>query len=101
MFNLIVHCSFNILEEYHISVEKMSMLQVFLDKVVNARTVVHKIQNIDNEYRNLEMEVLAGEDNFITRVVEYNRIFEFDFSKVVLTRSFDYAVLLTSTIQSF
>ncbi|CAK8694078.1 unnamed protein product [Clavelina lepadiformis] len=80
-FSTIGHIVHLNLREHQLPFKKI-IGQVFLDKVVNARTVVHKIQNIDNEYRNLEMEVLAGEDNFITRVVEYNRIFEFDFSKV-------------------
>ncbi|XP_002124503.2 tRNA (guanine(37)-N(1))-methyltransferase isoform X1 [Ciona intestinalis] len=56
--------------------------QVLLDKIQTARTVVNKHQNIDNKFRNFEMEVIAGENNFITRIVEHGRKFEFDFSKV-------------------
>ena len=56
-----------------------------MDKVPTAKTVVNKIENVSSEYRNLDMEILAGEKNFVTRVVEHNRAFEFDFSKVSIT----------------
>ena len=56
--------------------------QVLLDKIPNVETVVHKPITIENEFRNFQMEVIAGKSNFITKVIEHGRRFEFDFSKV-------------------
>ncbi|KAJ8309525.1 hypothetical protein KUTeg_014399 [Tegillarca granosa] len=56
--------------------------QVFLDKTPTIKTVVNKLNTIDNTFRNFQMEVLAGEENFVTRVRENGFVFEMDFSKV-------------------
>ncbi|KAL5009334.1 hypothetical protein ScPMuIL_014915 [Solemya velum] len=56
--------------------------QVVLDKNSTVKTVVNKLNTIDNEFRNFEMELLAGENNFIAQVKENGCTFEFDFSKV-------------------
>ncbi|KAJ8305113.1 hypothetical protein KUTeg_017338 [Tegillarca granosa] len=64
------------------SVEKIPGRQVFLDKTPTIKTVVNKLNTIDNTFRNFQMEVLAGEENFVTRVRENGFVFEMDFSKV-------------------
>uniref|UniRef100_A0A8D8WVL9 tRNA (guanine(37)-N1)-methyltransferase n=1 Tax=Cacopsylla melanoneura TaxID=428564 RepID=A0A8D8WVL9_9HEMI len=56
--------------------------QVLLDKLPTCKTVVNKAHNIDNTYRNFEMELLAGEDNMITTHKENKCTFKMDFSKV-------------------
>lgn len=56
--------------------------QVVLDKTPSVKTVVNKLNTIDNTFRNFQMELLAGTDNFITRAKENGYIFELDFSKV-------------------
>ncbi|KAJ4429359.1 hypothetical protein ANN_28121 [Periplaneta americana] len=56
--------------------------QILLDKVKGAKTVVNKTDIIDNTYRNFNMEVLCGEDNFFAQVRENHCTFEFDFSSV-------------------
>lgn len=56
--------------------------EVLLDKVKNCKTVVNKMNQIDNTYRNFSFELLHGEDNFITCTKENGCKFEFDFSKV-------------------
>ncbi|RUS70568.1 hypothetical protein EGW08_021667 [Elysia chlorotica] len=56
--------------------------EVILDKIPSVKTVVNKLNMIDNTYRNFSMELLAGEDNFITQTKEHNCVFELDFSKV-------------------
>lgn len=56
--------------------------QVLLDKIKTCRTVVYKSNIIDNTYRNFNMEVIAGEEEFITNVKENNCRFEFDFRNV-------------------
>lgn len=55
---------------------------VVLDKVTFARTAVNKSGMIDNTYRNFEMEVIAGEDDFVTTVKEKKFRYQLDFSKV-------------------
>lgn len=56
--------------------------QVLLDKVPNCKSVVNKLNSIDNVYRFFQLELLAGEDNYQTVVKENGVSFEFDFSKV-------------------
>ncbi|KAL3873917.1 hypothetical protein ACJMK2_036994 [Sinanodonta woodiana] len=56
--------------------------QVVMDKNTMVKTVVNKLTMIDNTFRNFQMELLAGEENYITRVKENGLTFEFDFSKV-------------------
>lgn len=56
--------------------------EVLLDKVSSVKTVVNKLGPIDNTYRNFQMELLAGEENYVTQTKEHNCTFELDFSKV-------------------
>ncbi|GAB1608431.1 tRNA (guanine(37)-N1)-methyltransferase-like [Argonauta hians] len=56
--------------------------QVILDKVSSVRTVVNKMNIIDNTFRNFQMELLAGEDDFYATVRENKCVYQFDFSKV-------------------
>ncbi|GAA5872446.1 hypothetical protein JCM16303_004520 [Sporobolomyces ruberrimus] len=56
--------------------------QVILDKNKSLRTVVNKLDTIDNVYRNFQMEVLAGEPDFVVEMSEHDCRFRFDFSKV-------------------
>ncbi|RCI03448.1 tRNA (guanine(37)-N1)-methyltransferase [Rhizopus stolonifer] len=61
---------------------KNLIAQVILDKNKKMKSVVNKTNNIDNTYRNFEMEVLAGDTNMMTELKENNCLFKFDFSKV-------------------
>lgn len=56
--------------------------QVIMDKNPGITCVVNKTSIIDSTYRNFEMEVLAGENNLVTKVKENNISYELDFSKV-------------------
>lgn len=56
--------------------------EVILNKFPNIRTVVNKTNNITSEFRTFQMEVLAGEDNFVVTQKESGCIFTFDFQKV-------------------
>lgn len=56
--------------------------EVLLDKVKQARTVVNKVDTIDNTFRVFNMEVLAGDADFITEVKENGTRYKFDFSAV-------------------
>jgi tRNA (guanine37-N1)-methyltransferase len=56
--------------------------QVFLDKIPNIRTVVNKTDNIDNTYRNFQMELLCGDDDMVATIRENKCTFKLDFSTV-------------------
>ena len=56
--------------------------QAILLKNPSIKTVVSKIGIIDNVYRSMNLEVLAGEPNFITEVKQSGYHFKLDFSKV-------------------
>lgn len=56
--------------------------QVVLDKNARIRTVVNKLDTIHTLYRTFDMEVLAGEEDFMVEQSESNCRFRFDFSKV-------------------
>ncbi|XP_076017745.1 tRNA (guanine(37)-N(1))-methyltransferase [Genypterus blacodes] len=56
--------------------------QVIMDKNPGVTCVVNKINIIDSTYRNFKMEVLAGEENMVTKVKENGVAYEFDFSRV-------------------
>lgn len=46
------------------------------------RTVVNKVDKISAEYRNFELELIAGEESYITSVTERGITYLMDFSKV-------------------
>ena len=56
--------------------------EVILNKFPNIRTVVNKTNNITSEFRTFQMELLAGEDNFVVTQKECGCLFTFDFQKV-------------------
>lgn len=56
--------------------------QILLDKLINCKTVVNKISNIENVYRNMEMELVCGVPDYHVTTKENGIQYEFDFSKV-------------------
>lgn len=66
----------------HLQDYKYLIGEVLLDKIKQARTVVNKVDTIDNTFRVFKMEVLAGEHDFVTEVKENYLRFKFDFSSV-------------------
>lgn len=56
--------------------------EIILEKFPNIRTVVNKTNNITSEFRTFEMEVLAGDDDFVVTQKESGCQFTFDFQKV-------------------
>ncbi|CAF1142667.1 unnamed protein product [Adineta ricciae] len=61
---------------------KHIIAQVILDKLVNVKTVVNKLHEIDSVYRNFDLEIIAGEANTIVQCRESKATFQFDFAKV-------------------
>jgi len=56
--------------------------EILLDKNQHIKTVVNKIDSIDETFRFFKMELLAGEDNMLAKVQEHGCVFQFDYSKV-------------------
>jgi tRNA (guanine37-N1)-methyltransferase len=56
--------------------------QVLIDKICHIKTVVNKLNEIDNTYRNFSFEILAGENDTFVSCKENACEFRFDFSKV-------------------
>ncbi|KAK8881524.1 hypothetical protein M9Y10_004265 [Tritrichomonas musculus] len=56
--------------------------QAFLLKNPAIKTVVSKVGTINNVFRNMDLEVLAGEPNFETEIKQSGYRFKLDFSKV-------------------
>ncbi|CAH1276824.1 unnamed protein product [Diabrotica balteata] len=66
----------------HLVPFKSIIADILYDKIPGCKSVVNKINVIDNTYRNFSMEVLKGDNNMITTVKENACSFKFDFSKV-------------------
>lgn len=70
----------NLREEY--SAYRFLIGQVILEKNRHIRTVVNKLDSIDNEFRFFKMERLAGQDEFEVTLSESSCSFTFDFRTV-------------------
>ncbi|KAA3677377.1 tRNA (guanine37-N1)-methyltransferase [Paragonimus westermani] len=70
--------------DYDCIVEPLQVVlcQLVLDKLPHIRTVIHKAAVIESDYRNFQLDLMAGEPNYVTTVKENNLIFHLDISKV-------------------
>lgn len=66
----------------HVLPYKYLIAQVILDKNPSLQTVVCKRGTIQSEFRTFDMEVLAGPNQFETRVRENDCVFDLDFARV-------------------
>ena len=80
-FESVGHIAHLNLKECH-ELYKSIIGQVILDKNPYIKTVVNKLNTIHAEYRYFDMELLAGEDNFITTAIEHKFKYRMDFSKL-------------------
>lgn len=56
--------------------------QILKDKIKGCKSVVNKIDNINNVYRNFEYEVICGSSDLKTTIKENKCLFDLDFSEV-------------------
>ena len=81
-FETIGHVAHLNLRDEHLPFKNL-IGQVLLDKnAPKIRTVVNKVGSIENEFRVLPMEILAGEEGMETEVRQHGLRFRLDFSKV-------------------
>ncbi|KAK9092281.1 hypothetical protein Syun_027192 [Stephania yunnanensis] len=81
-FETVGHIAHLNLRDEHIPYKKL-IAQVVLDKnKPKIKTVVNKIDAIQNDYRTMELEVLAGNHSLVTIVVENGLRFHVDLAKV-------------------
>jgi tRNA (guanine37-N1)-methyltransferase len=75
------------LRDDHLPYKKL-IAQVVLDKnKPKIQTVVNKIDAIQNDYRTMQLEVLAGIDSLVTTVIESGLRFQVDLSTVYVLSS--------------
>ncbi|WAQ88354.1 hypothetical protein PtA15_9A481 [Puccinia triticina] len=80
-FTMIGHIAhFNLRDEY--LPYKYLIGQVILEKNLAIKTVVNKVDNINTTFRFFEMELLAGEPNYLVTLWQSGCRYRFDFSKV-------------------
>ncbi|TKR61566.1 hypothetical protein L596_028660 [Steinernema carpocapsae] len=61
---------------------KSVIASILIDKAAWCKTVVNKVDEINTKFRFFEMELLAGEDDYVTEVKEGKVRFRLDFSKL-------------------
>lgn len=61
---------------------KTAIAQIYIDKVPGCRTVINKAQSIENTFRNFQIDLLLGDEEYQVQVKENGVSFEFDFSTV-------------------
>lgn len=81
-FETVGHIAHLNLREEHLPYKKF-IAKVILDKnKPKIRTVVNKVDAIQNEYRTMQLEVLAGNHSLVTTVVENGLAFHVDLATV-------------------
>ena len=81
-FSIVGHIAHFNLREEHLPFRHL-LGEVVIDKVPVITTVVNKTQEIgSSEFRNFNLEVIAGENNTVAELVEHGVKFKLDFSKV-------------------
>ncbi|KAF9609280.1 hypothetical protein IFM89_014474 [Coptis chinensis] len=81
-FEMVGHIAHLNLREEHLPFKK-TIAQVVLDKnKPKIKTVVNKIDSIQNDYRTMQLEVLAGNHSLMTTVVENGFRFHVDLATV-------------------
>ncbi|KAF0989012.1 hypothetical protein HZS_1866, partial [Henneguya salminicola] len=80
-FETIGHIAhFNLTDQFYDFKHKIG--KIVLLKNPTIKTVINKVSNIENEFRNVSFEILAGINDFNVTIKENNCKFQFDYSKV-------------------
>ncbi|KAF8822189.1 Met-10+ like-protein [Cardiosporidium cionae] len=80
-FEIIGHIAHINLQEQHLPYKNL-IGEIILQKNPSLRTVINKASSLSNEYRTLDVELLAGEDNFIAEQKENGLTFLVDIQNV-------------------
>ncbi|PKA52631.1 tRNA (guanine(37)-N1)-methyltransferase 1 [Apostasia shenzhenica] len=81
-FETVGHIAHLNLRDEHLVYKKL-IAQVVLDKNrPKIQTVVNKVDTIQNDYRTMQLEVLAGNHSLVTAVIENGLRFQVDLAKV-------------------
>ncbi|KAL3103392.1 hypothetical protein niasHS_002578 [Heterodera schachtii] len=66
----------------HLLPFRFTIGHILLDKIPSARTVLNKVDTLTHEFRVMDAELVAGEAEFMTEVVEHGLRYRLDYSKV-------------------
>ena len=80
-FETVGHIAHLNLRDEHLPYKKI-IGKVIIDKNDRIRTVVNKTQKIENQFRVLPLEVLAGEDDMETLVIQYGVRYKLNYAEV-------------------
>lgn len=80
-FERVGHIAHFNLRDEHLPFKK-EIGQLVLDKHKGLRTVVNKVSSLSSEFRVPEIELLAGEPDYVAQVIEGGITYKVDFSKV-------------------
>ncbi|EAN30550.2 Met-10+ like-family protein [Theileria parva strain Muguga] len=80
-FETVGHIAHLNVPEERSSIKKL-IAKIIIDKHKHIKTVINKRSEVQNQFRTMDIELLAGEENYIANLVENGLKFEVDFANV-------------------